>query len=55
MGELFEIAANTPNFNLVLVAKNRHEIYTGPNFVPFDLDYSVAHALGSLAIWHLAF
>ena len=54
MSELVKIVANTLNFNLILVAKNRHEIYNGPNFVPFDLDYSVAHALGSLAIWHIA-
>ena len=29
MGELVEIVANTPNFNLILVAKNRHEFTTG--------------------------
>ena len=40
MGELVEIVANTPKFNFIQVAKNRHEIYTGPFFFgPFDIDY----------------
>ena len=34
MGELVEIVANTPKFNFIQVAKNRHEIYTGPSFWP---------------------
>ena len=34
MGELVEIVANTPKFNFILVAKNRHEIHTGPFFWP---------------------
>ena len=37
MGELVEIVANTPKLNFIKVAKNRHEIYTGPFFGPFDI------------------
>ena len=36
MSELDKIDANASKFNLILVAKHRHEIYTGLNFVPFD-------------------
>ena len=55
MCDLDKIVANASKFNLILVAENRHEIYTGQNFVLFDIGYNVAHALGSWARWPIAF
>ena len=55
MGKLDKIDANASKFNLIQVAKNRFEIYMGPNFVPFDIDHNVANAVDSWARWPIAF
>ena len=55
MCELDRIVANASKFNLIKFAENRHEIYTGPNCVLFDICYNVTHALGSWAKWPIAF
>ena len=47
MSELDKIDAHASKFNLIYAAKNDHEIYTGQIFVPYDIDYNVAYALGS--------
>ena len=36
---IVEIVANTPKCNFIKVTENRHEIYKGPLFGPFDIDY----------------
>ena len=55
MCELDKIVANALKFKLILFPENRHEIYTGPNFVIFDICYNVTHALCSWARWPIAF
>ena len=49
MCELDTIVANASKFNLIQFAENRHEIYTGPKFVLFDICYNLTHALCSWA------
>ena len=41
MCELDKIVANASKFNSIEFAENRHEIYTGPNFVLFDICYNM--------------
>ena len=55
MCELDKIVANASKFNLIQFAENRHVIYTGPNFVLFDICSNVIHALCSWASWPIAF
>ena len=55
MSELVRNDSNASTFNLIKVFKNRYEIYTGPHFVPCDIDYNVALAQGSRARWSIAF
>ena len=53
--ELDKIVANASKFYLIYFAENRHEIYTGPNFVLFDICCNVTHAFCAWARWPIAF
>ena len=56
MCELDEIVANASKFNLKKrLPKLVTKFTRGQIFVPFNKDYNVAHALGSLARWPIAF
>ena len=55
MCELDKIVANASKFNLIEFAEKHHEIYTGSNFVLFNICYNVTHALCSWARWPIAF
>ena len=55
MCELDKIVANASKFYLIKFAENRHENYTGPNFVLFDICYNVTHVLYSWARRPIAF
>ena len=55
MCELDKINASASKFNLIQWTEIRHEIYTGPHFVLFDICYNVTHAPCSWARWPFAF